>query len=119
MFGAIGALVLGAMSALLSCPSGQHSKVEGGNVDGVGVRCLDDRVKCIVEADASMMRFGGTCGLSPQEERGSFDVVFDNDQFVYLVWQLQAIDHTFHYSVGDSVNDYRTTWREFPQGIKH
>ena len=69
------------------------------------------------EADASMMRFGEACGRSPQVERGSFDVVFGSDQFVLLVWQLQAIDHPFHYSVGYGGDEYRITWYEPPQEV--
>ena len=41
--------------------------------------------------------------------------MFGSDQFVFPVWQLQATDHLIHYSVGNSGNEYRTTWYEPPQ----
>ena len=101
----------------MSCLSDRHSKEDGEDVDGACVRGVDGCVGCVFGADASVMRFGETCGLPPQEECGSSDVVLDSDQFVCPVWQLQTVDYPFHYPAGSGGNEYHTTWHEPPQEV--
>lgn len=53
------------MSALSSCPSDQHSKEVGDDVDGAGVWCLGDAVECVAWADASVMHPRGNMWSVP------------------------------------------------------